>query len=123
MRSASIPSRTSRAPRSRRSTDAMRTATRLMLGALLVGACKEGGTMASDTGTSVGSTVGTGGSDETVGTAGTGDETGTPEDPGNAVDDARKDLPTYLDLHQQVFYRTCTPNEGVCHNDKEYPDL
>jgi len=109
--------------------------TRVVIGLLLLGACKDdggsndgdgiGGTGASEGGTSVGSTVGTGGSDDTAGTADDDDDddTGTPEDPGNAVDDARRDLPTYLDLHQQVFYRTCTPNEGVCHNDKEYPDL
>ena len=30
---------------------------------------------------------------------------------------------TGVDLHRKVIYRTCTPNGGVCHNRKEYPDL
>src|SRR3954470_11298016 len=37
--------------------------------------------------------------------------------------DAQKNLRTGLDLHAKVIYRTCTPNGGVCHNNKEYPDL
>jgi hypothetical protein len=32
-------------------------------------------------------------------------------------------FPTGLDLHKKVIWRTCTPNGGVCHNTKEYPDL
>lgn len=40
-----------------------------------------------------------------------------------AVDEARARFPTYLDLHTEVITRTCTPNMGVCHNIKEYPDL
>lgn len=40
-----------------------------------------------------------------------------------AVDEARAELVTYLDLHTSVIARTCTPNMGVCHNIKEYPDL
>lgn len=28
-----------------------------------------------------------------------------------------------LDLHRKIITRTCTPNGGVCHNRKEYPDL
>jgi hypothetical protein len=109
-----------------------RTILGLGLGVVLATACKDGGggdgdgggtDTANETGTSASSTVATGDSDGTGGTADSGDATGTPEDPGNAVDEAREELPTYLDLHEQVFYRTCTPNEGVCHNDKEYPDL
>lgn len=37
--------------------------------------------------------------------------------------DAERLFPTGLALHQQVIQRTCSPNEGVCHNTKEYPDL
>lgn len=97
-----------------------------VLGVLAAPSCKDdgggdggdGGTAASEAGSSGGATAGS-----SDGSTAAADATGTPEDPGTAVDDARRDLPTYLDLHQQVFYRTCTPNEGVCHNDKEYPDL
>ncbi|TVQ96784.1 MAG: hypothetical protein EA398_15495 [Deltaproteobacteria bacterium] len=32
-------------------------------------------------------------------------------------------LTTGEDLHFQVIQRTCSPNEGVCHNMQEYPDL
>jgi hypothetical protein len=28
-----------------------------------------------------------------------------------------------LDVQQKIIWRTCTPNDGVCHNRKEYPDL
>lgn len=30
---------------------------------------------------------------------------------------------TGLDLHKNVIVRTCGPTDGVCHNQKEYPDL
>ncbi|MCA9705992.1 MAG: hypothetical protein KDK70_09115 [Myxococcales bacterium] len=36
---------------------------------------------------------------------------------------AQERFPTGLDLHKKVIWRTCTPNGGVCHNRKEYPDL
>jgi hypothetical protein len=39
------------------------------------------------------------------------------------VIEAQTRFPTGLDLHQKVIWRTCTPNGGVCHNAKEYPDL
>ena len=39
------------------------------------------------------------------------------------VQEAQRRFPTGLDLHQKVIWRTCTPNGGVCHNAKEYPDL
>lgn len=32
-------------------------------------------------------------------------------------------LNTGLDLHRNVIVRTCGPTAGVCHNQKEYPDL
>jgi hypothetical protein len=99
-----------------------------ILGLVALVGCKDDGSADGDgdggsdagadsTGVGTGGSAGTGSSGADSGT------TGAPEDPGSAVDDARLQLPTYLDLHQQVFYRTCTPNEGVCHNDKEYPDL
>ncbi len=28
-----------------------------------------------------------------------------------------------LDIQNKIIWRTCTPNDGVCHNKKEYPDL
>jgi len=37
--------------------------------------------------------------------------------------EAQERFRTGLDLHQKVIYRTCTPFDGVCHNQKEYPDL
>jgi hypothetical protein len=40
-----------------------------------------------------------------------------------AVLEAQDRLPTGLDLHAKVIYRTCSPTGGVCHNSKEYPDL
>jgi hypothetical protein len=40
-----------------------------------------------------------------------------------AVREAQDRLPTGLDLHAKVIFRTCSPNGGVCHNSKEYPDL
>ena len=30
---------------------------------------------------------------------------------------------TGLDLHVGIISRTCSPTGGVCHNQKEYPDL
>ncbi len=60
--------------------------------------------------------------------SGEGGSTGVPDDPeGPPVDayieEARTEFPTYLDLHEKVVTRTCSPNGGVCHNEKEYPDL
>ena len=39
------------------------------------------------------------------------------------VVEAQQRFPTGLEFHQKVIWRTCTPNGGVCHNNKEYPDL
>jgi hypothetical protein len=39
------------------------------------------------------------------------------------VIEAQSRFATGLELHQKVIWRTCTPNGGVCHNSKEYPDL
>ncbi len=39
------------------------------------------------------------------------------------VGEAQQRFPTGLDLHVKVIRRTCSPNDGVCHNTKEYPDL
>ncbi|MBX5483259.1 MAG: hypothetical protein IRZ16_15665 [Myxococcaceae bacterium] len=30
---------------------------------------------------------------------------------------------TGVDLHRKLILRTCGPNNGVCHNSKEYPDM
>ncbi|MCH9684926.1 MAG: hypothetical protein K0V04_26050 [Deltaproteobacteria bacterium] len=46
-----------------------------------------------------------------------------PDDGREFVEEAKKDFPTYLDLHEKVITRTCTPNANVCHNNMEYPDL
>jgi hypothetical protein len=76
---------------------------------------------ATNLGGSDGATGGTGGSGGSGATS--GGSTGTPPDPETALDEAKDTLPTYMALHRTVIARTCTPNEGVCHNDKEYPDL
>ncbi|MEZ4459883.1 MAG: hypothetical protein R3E66_09165 [bacterium] len=39
------------------------------------------------------------------------------------VQDAQERFRTGLDVHRKIVWRTCTPNDGVCHNAKEYPDL
>lgn len=39
------------------------------------------------------------------------------------VMDAQERFRTGLDVHRKIVWRTCTPNDGVCHNQKEYPDL
>ena len=39
------------------------------------------------------------------------------------IEEAKKDFPTYEDIHVKVIQRTCTPFQNVCHNNKEYPDL
>ncbi len=46
-----------------------------------------------------------------------------PNDGREFVEDAKKEFPTYLDLHEKVVTRTCTPFANVCHNNMEYPDL
>ncbi len=52
-----------------------------------------------------------------------GEEPDQDDDAAEYIEEARKNFPTYLDLHTKVIQRTCTPNENVCHNNKEYPDL
>lgn len=37
--------------------------------------------------------------------------------------EAQEKYRTGIEFHQKVIWRTCTPNGGVCHNNKEYPDL
>ncbi|MEX1364312.1 MAG: hypothetical protein AB1Z98_14395, partial [Nannocystaceae bacterium] len=69
-----------------------------------------------------------GGEGEPVGApAGEGQTEGepaeAPEDGREFVEEAKKEFPTYLDLHEKVIARTCTPFPNVCHNNKEYPDL
>ncbi len=46
-----------------------------------------------------------------------------PDDGREFVEEAKKEFPTYLDLHEKVITRTCTPDMNVCHNNMEYPDL
>jgi hypothetical protein len=36
---------------------------------------------------------------------------------------AQKTYPTGLDVHRKLVMRTCSGTNGVCHNQKEYPDL
>ena len=56
-------------------------------------------------------------------------ETETPEDPNPYTGDdpvvleAQSKFRTGIEFHQKVIWRTCTPNGGVCHNSKEFPDL
>lgn len=45
------------------------------------------------------------------------------EAPLTLVDEAKARVPDMLTLHTTVFKRTCSPNDAVCHNTKEYPDL
>lgn len=55
-----------------------------------------------------------------------GNDGRTPYDPANdpeVTKEARAKFPTVMALHEQVIARSCTPNGGVCHNMKEYPDL
>ncbi len=63
--------------------------------------------------------------DDTGDAAGSTGEPSTPEGPpvDEYLEEARAEFPTYLDLHEKVVTRTCSPNGGVCHNHKEYPDL
>jgi hypothetical protein len=56
-------------------------------------------------------------------------ETQAPDDPDPYTGDdeivleAQSQFRTGIELHQKVIWRTCTPNGGVCHNSKEFPDL
>jgi hypothetical protein len=56
-------------------------------------------------------------------------QTETPNDPAPYTGDdeivleAQSKFRTGIELHQKVIWRTCTPNGGVCHNSKEFPDL
>src|SRR5262245_65817696 len=95
-----------------------------------IAACRDDGggsdDGADDTGSEAdaGSTDASGASSEGAGSSEAGDDSGSTGSAGeSAVDEARRELSTYLDLHDVVISRTCTPNEGVCHNDKEYRDL
>lgn len=73
-------------------------------------------------GPSQGDESGSGDGGETE-TAGETEGAPAPDDGKEFVEEARKQFPTYLELHEKVITRTCTPNENVCHNNKEYPDL
>lgn len=55
-----------------------------------------------------------------------GDDSGEPtdnEDVQEYIEEAKKEFPTYEDIHVKVIQRTCTPFQNVCHNNMEYPDL
>lgn len=79
--------------------------------------------------TAMGSEAGSGSADTAGAESGDESSTGEPDDPTGTnpadeyVEQAKQDFPTYLDLHEKVITRTCSPNGGVCHNEKEYPDL
>lgn len=45
-----------------------------------------------------------------------------PEAPGPLAE-ARGRFPSFIDLHQGVIARSCSPNPGVCHNSGNVPDL
>jgi hypothetical protein len=60
---------------------------------------------------------------ETGGATGETEAEPAPDDGKEFVEEAKKEFPTYLDLHEKVITRTCTPFQNVCHNNKEYPDL
>jgi hypothetical protein len=49
------------------------------------------------------------------------EEDAVPDDPATAG--ARDAYPTVLDLSVGLFSNTCSPNQGVCHNRNNYPDL
>lgn len=74
-------------------------------------------------GPSQGDESGSGGTGATEGTAGETEAEPAPDDGKEFVEEAKKEFPTYLDLHEKVITRTCTPFQNVCHNNKEYPDL
>lgn len=52
---------------------------------------------------------------------GGGESTPPPDHPW--VDEARVQFPTAIELHTKVIQRSCSPVNGVCHNNKEFPDL
>lgn len=74
-------------------------------------------------GPSQGDESGSGGTGETGGATGETEAEPAPDDGKEFVEEAKKEFPTYLDLHEKVITRTCTPFQNVCHNNKEYPDL
>lgn len=112
----------------------------LGLMALVGGACsvgEGGGGSLFDTGNGIASgpradtdglgveSAGTEGDGDTDGMAGdeTGGEPSSDDDAKEYIEEAKKEFPTYLDLHEKVIQRTCTPFNNVCHNNREYPDL
>lgn len=42
---------------------------------------------------------------------------------GDLRDEALARYRTVLELHTEAIFPSCTPNGGVCHNSKEYPDM
>lgn len=82
-----------------------------------------GGDQSFADGPSQGEESGSGGTGETEGATGETEGVPAPDDGKEFVEEAKKEFPTYLDLHEKVITRTCTPFQNVCHNNKEYPDL
>ncbi len=65
-------------------------------------------------------------SDTEVGSSGDGGMPNGPSDNDEGkeyIEEAKKEFPTYEDIHVKVIQRTCTPFQNVCHNNMEYPDL
>jgi hypothetical protein len=66
-----------------------------------------------------------------LGASGCGDELDYTTDDGLFVqahygdwrDEAALRYRTLLDFHTDAIFPSCTPNGGVCHNSKEYPDM
>lgn len=56
-----------------------------------------------------------------AGCSGGGEDVDPPDHPW--VNEARIEFPTALELHTKVISRSCGPLDGVCHNNKEFPDL
>ena len=98
--------------------------TMMALGATTACAGDEGGDgfgVADETGTEGDADDEQSGSDGQSADESDGGETG--EGLHEAVLEAMDLFPDYPTLHGEVITRTCTPNQGVCHNQKEYPDL
>lgn len=56
-------------------------------------------------------------------TTGDDGEVGTYDGSNPYVLEAQEKYPTAVDFHRKVIRRTCSPDGGVCHNRKEYPDM
>lgn len=50
-------------------------------------------------------------------------DSGPPAEAPGLLAQARARFPSFIDLHQGVIARSCSPNPGVCHNSGNVPDL